>query len=179
MHVALELRAEELRRHHQAVLAVPRGQRPVGGIVLEGAARVLVEADDESDVVRAGLERAHRGDERGAAGRAAVLDVHEREPRRAEIGDHRVRVARVLAAAVRELHVGPRDAGVGERGAHGVHAHRQPAHAFVPPERMDPGADDRDLGAIAHGFPASASGTIRRSANRHSSSPGPLATRSR
>ena len=99
---------------------------------------MLVEADDEPDVVRAGLERAHRGDERRAAGRAAVLHVDEREPRRAEIGDHRVRVAGVLAAAVGELHVGPRDAGVGERRAHGVHAHRQPAHALVAPERVDP-----------------------------------------
>ena len=61
-----------------------------------------------ADVVRARLERAHRGDERRASGRAAVLDVHEREPRRAEVGDHRVGVARVLAAAVGELDVAPR-----------------------------------------------------------------------
>jgi hypothetical protein len=50
VHVALQLRAEELRRDHQADLAVPCRQRPVGRVVLERAARVLVEADDEPDV---------------------------------------------------------------------------------------------------------------------------------
>jgi hypothetical protein len=146
VHVALELRAEELGRHHEAVLAVPRRQRPVGRVVLEGAAGVLVETDDEADVVRAGLERADGRDERRAAGRASVLHVHERQARRAEVGHHRVGVPGVLAAAVRELHVGPHEPGIGERVARSMDAHREAADALVPAEGVDAGTDDRDAG---------------------------------
>ena len=125
--------------------AVPVGQRPVGGIVLESAARMLVEADDERHLGRARLERPNRRHERRAAGRAAVPDVDEREPGRAEVGHHRVGVAGVLAAAVGDLDVAPGDAGIGERAADRVDAHREAADAVVPPERVDPGSDDGDL----------------------------------
>ena len=106
---------------------------------------MLVEADDEADIVHARLERPHCGDERRASGRAAVLDVDERKPGRAEVGDHRVGVAAVLAAAVGELHVAPREPGVGERGADRVHAHRERGDPLVPTERVDPRTDDHDL----------------------------------
>ena len=145
MHVPLQLRPEELRRDHEPDLAVPRGQRPIGRIVLECAARVLVESDDEADLVRAGLQRLERGDERRAARRTAVLDVDERDACRAEIGDHGVGVAGVLAAAVRELDIVPRHTRVGERIARRVNAHRHPGHAFVATEGIDAGADDRNL----------------------------------
>ena len=81
VHVALELGAEELRRHHQPVLPVPPGQRPCLGVVLERAPGMLVEADDETDIVHARLERPHCGDQRRASGGASVLDVGERELR--------------------------------------------------------------------------------------------------
>ena len=84
VHVSLEFGSEELRRHHQPVLAVPLGKRPVRRVVLERAPRMLVEADDETDVVYARLERAHRGDERRASRGASVLHVGEREAGRAE-----------------------------------------------------------------------------------------------
>ena len=146
VHVALQLRPEELRRHHEPDPAVPVGQRPVGRVVLEGAPRMLVEPDDERHLGRSRLERADGGHERRAAGGAPVLDVDEREPGRPEIGHHRVGVARVLAAAVGDLDVAPGDARVAERCADRVNAHREPAHPFVTAERVDAGTDDRDLG---------------------------------
>ena len=49
-HVALDLHREELRREHQAGLAVPGADPPLLGQRVERARRVLVEADDERDL---------------------------------------------------------------------------------------------------------------------------------
>jgi hypothetical protein len=49
-HVALDLHREELRREHQAGLAVPGAKPPVLGQWVERAGRVLVEADHERDL---------------------------------------------------------------------------------------------------------------------------------
>ena len=53
-HVALDLHGEELRRQHQAGLAVPGADAPLLGQRVERAGRVLVEADDERDLGAAG-----------------------------------------------------------------------------------------------------------------------------
>ena len=77
-HVALDLHREELRGEHQAGLAVPGADPPLLGQRVERARRVLVEADHERDLRRAGREHRVRGGQRRPAGRAAVLDVDER-----------------------------------------------------------------------------------------------------
>ena len=115
VHVPLQLRAEELRRHHQAVRPYQSGSDQSAGSFWKAPRGCLSKPTTSADLGRARLERPHRGDERRAAGRAAVLDVDEREPGRPEVGDHRVGVAGVLAAAVGELDVAPGDAGVCER----------------------------------------------------------------
>src|SRR5581483_1893511 len=102
-----------------------------------------------ADVINARPERLVRRDEGRAAGRAAVGDVDERDPGGTEVGDHRVGVAGVVAAAVCKLDVAPRDAGVGEGATRCLDAHGEPAHSLVAAERVDPPADNRD-GGHAH-----------------------------
>ena len=111
-HVALDLHREELRGEHEAGLAVPGAEAPVLRQRVERARRVLVEADDERDLRRAGRQHRVRRGKRRPAGRAAVLDVDERHAGEAEHRHGRVGVARGVGAAGRELDVLPADAGV-------------------------------------------------------------------
>jgi hypothetical protein len=106
---------------------------------------VLVEADHRHEVRPARLQRAHRRGEGDAAGGAAVLHGRERHTGEAQPGDERVRFARDVAAADGEVHVGPADAGVGERASEGVLGHVQPADPLVPAEGMHARADHVDV----------------------------------
>ena len=83
----------------------------------------LLDAEHEHAVVLAGADRARRELQRGAAARAAGLDVDDRHAgaaraRRAPCGPTRRRRTRC-----RRTRPGTRVAGLGERGAHRVHAH--------------------------------------------------------
>ena len=115
VHVALDLQREELRGQHHPRLAVPAADAHRLGVGVERAPRVLVEADREAEVGRAGADRALGHREGAASGRAAVPHVDERQAGEAELVDEGVGVAAVAAAAERELGSLPRDAGVGER----------------------------------------------------------------
>src|SRR6202012_4693315 len=74
-HVALDLQAEELRRQHQPAFAVPGGQAERLRIGVEGATRMLVEAERDAEVELAGLYRPVSAEQGRAAGGAAVGDV--------------------------------------------------------------------------------------------------------
>ena len=63
-----------------------------------------------------------------------------------ELVDERVGVAAVPAAAERELHVVPADAGVGEREAGRVDGLLPAGDAVMAPERVDADPDDRHAG---------------------------------
>ena len=147
-HVALDLHREELRRQHQAGLAVPGADAPLLGQRVERARRVLVEADDQRDSALPGRQHRVRRDQRRAAGRAPVLDVDEGHAGEAEHGHGRVGVARGVGAAGGEVDLVPAQAGVGERGAGGVCGHLQAGDAGVAAERVDAEADDGDV--VAH-----------------------------
>ena len=75
--------------------------------------------------------------EGGAAARAAGLHVDDRHARARERAEHLVarRDAAVRRAA--ERGVEPGIAGLGQRGAHRVHAHGRVREPVEPPERMD------------------------------------------
>ena len=153
-HVALDLHREELRREHQAGLAVPGADAPLLGQRVERARRVLVEADDERDLGRAGGEHRVRGGQRRAAGRAAVLDVDERHAGEAEHRDRGVGVAGGVRAAGGEVDVLPADAGVARaRARAAIGGHLEAGHARVAAERVDAEADDGDVVAHSLGPP--------------------------
>ena len=143
-HVALDLHREELRREHQAGLAVPGVEAPVLGPRVERARRVLVEANDERGLRCAGGEHRVRGRERRAAGRAAVADVDERHAGEAEHRDGGVGVAPRVGAAGGELDVPPAEARVAERRARRDRGHVEPGDARVAAEGMDAHPDHRD-----------------------------------
>ena len=111
-HVALDLHREELRGEHEAGLAVPGAEAPVLRPRVERARWVLVEADDERELRRAGLEHGVRRRKRGPAGRAAVAHVDERHAGKPEYRHRGVGVAGGVGATGRELHVLPADARV-------------------------------------------------------------------
>ena len=81
-------------------------------------------------------------------GRAAVVDVGERDAGEAEQPGHRVGVVDLVAAAERELDVAPLDAGVGERGRI-ASAPISMRGLVEPAERVQPHADDGDV--VRHG----------------------------
>ena len=83
-HVALDLHREELGGEHQATLAVPGSDAPLLGQRVESPPWVLVEADHERDLRRAGHKHRVGSGERRAAGGASVLDVDERDACQAE-----------------------------------------------------------------------------------------------
>ena len=72
VHVAVDLHAEELRRQRQAAGAVPVAQPGRLRVHAERTALVLVEADGDAEVVDAGHDRVGGGEQRRAAGGAAV-----------------------------------------------------------------------------------------------------------
>ena len=143
--VALDLHREELRRQHHAGLAVPVAEPVLRRQRVERARRMLVEADRHADVVGAGADRAVGHRQRAAAGGAAVGHVDELDAGEPEVGDERVGVARGVAAAERELHVAPADAGVGQRGTGRDGALLTPADTVGPSERVHADADDGDV----------------------------------
>ena len=144
VHVALDLHAEELRREHQAGLAVPVADAVVGRHRIERAAWVLVEPDRHDDLGRAGAERVVRADQRAPAGGAAVGDVDERHAGEAEVRHERVGGAGRRRAAEGVLDVGPRDPGVGEGAPRRDRALLAPADR-VAAERVHADPDDGDV----------------------------------
>ena len=99
-------------------LAVPLGQSAQLGVGVEMAARMLVEADRDAEVVGTRLDDRGGHRERAAGRRAPVVHVDELDACEAELRDELVGLDRLLrarqgsgqAAAERELHVGPFDA---------------------------------------------------------------------
>ena len=146
-HVALDLHCEELGREHQPGLAVPLSEPPVLGQRIERAARMLVEAHHQREVGCARDEHRVRGGKRGASGGASVLHVDERDPGEPEGCHRRVGVTSCIRAAGCEVDLAPAHAGVGKGGPRGDRGHRQPGHAGMTPEGVDPRADDSDAHA--------------------------------
>ena len=143
VHVAVDLHPEELRGERQARAAVPvLAARPLDA---ERALLVLVEADGDAEVAGTGLDRVDRLRQRGAAGRAAVDDVGERQAGEPDPADHRVGGAAVHRAADGELHVGPLLTAVGERAAHRDDALVHARDAVVAAELVHPDSDDCDV----------------------------------
>ena len=97
----------------------------------------LLDAEDERAVVLAGPDRAGRELQRGAAARAAGLDVDDGQPRERQRAEHLVprRDAAVRGAAERRLE--RRVAGLLERGAYSVHSQVGRGAALEPSEGMD------------------------------------------
>ena len=147
-HVALQLHREELGGDHQAHFAIPVGQAIFGGHRVERAARVLVEAHRDADVILARRDRLPRADHRRATGGAAVADVDEGQAGQAQFVDQRVGVARGIRTAEAALHVGPVEPGIGQRLADRESALLQAGAAIGAAEGMDADADDID---ISHG----------------------------
>ena len=85
--------------------------------------------------------------EHARRGGASVVHVEERDARHAELVDDRVGVVDLVAAAERELHVPPLDAGVLHRQARRSGAHLDGGLAGEPAERVQTHPDDRDVGA--------------------------------
>ena len=143
--IPLRLDGEELRRQHHAGLAVPIAEPVLRRCGVEGAGRMLVEADRHPDVVvpRTDGPVGHR--QRRATGGAAVRDVDELDSREPEVGNQRVGVAGGVTASEGELDVAPLDAGVGEGSAGRDGALLASGHAFGPPEGVDADADDGDF----------------------------------
>ena len=148
VHVVVGLHAEELRGDELAVLGVPLGQRQLGRVVGERAARMLVQPDGDADVVLAEPDRVGGlldGRRRGGAG---VEDVGERDAGQADQPGHRVGVGHLVAAAEAELDVVPLDTRVVERELDRVGAHLH-GGLVEPAERVQPHADDGDV--VRHG----------------------------
>ena len=143
--VAVGLHAEELGGEVLAVLGIPARHPDQGGVLGEGAARVLVQADGDADVVVAQPDAVRA--RLGGAGRggAGVEHVGERDARQADHADDGVGVGDRPAAARGELDVLPLDAGVGDRGEDGVDAHLHRGLALEPAERMQSNTDDGDV----------------------------------
>lgn len=90
--VLVGLHAEELGGDELPVVGVPLRQRQLGGVVGEGTARMLVEADGNTDVVLAqpdGVGGLLDGAGRGGAG---VEHVGERDAGQADQAGHGVGV---------------------------------------------------------------------------------------
>ena len=152
VHVLVDLHPEELRRDELAELAVPRRARVEPRVGAERAGQVLVHADRDPEVVLAEPDRVRGERERARRGRAAVVDVGERDAGEPEQRDDRVGVVDLVAARERELDVAPLDAGVGERPPDRDRAHLDARHVAEPAERVQPHADDRDV--VTHAFPS-------------------------
>ena len=123
---------------------IPLRQRQLGGVVGERAARVLVQADGDADVVLAqpdGVGGLLNGTGRGGAG---VEHVGERDAGQPDQAGHRVGVGHLVAAAEAELDVLPLHTGVGQRGLDGLGAHLHRG-LVEPAERMQAHADDGDI----------------------------------
>ena len=117
------------------------------------AARVLVEADRDAEVVGTRLDDRCGQGERAAGRRAPVVHVDELDAGEAELRDELVGLDRLLragqgsrqAAAERELHVGPLDPGVAQRLAYRERPHVQARHSLEAAERVHSDADDGDV----------------------------------
>ena len=98
VHVLVDLHAEELRREELAELAVPRRARVQPRVGAERAGQVLVHADRDAEVVLAEADRVGGERQRARRGRAAVVDVGERDAGEPEQRDDRVGVVDLVAA---------------------------------------------------------------------------------
>ena len=103
--------------------------------------------DGQGDLGGAGPDRVDRRHQRAAPGGAAVLDVGERDPGQAEVGDQGVRQAGPVAAAEGDLDVGPLEPGVAQRGLDGLEAELAPGELRLPAEPGQARPDDGDAGA--------------------------------
>ncbi|MNF64101.1 hypothetical protein D3C84_458240 [compost metagenome] len=154
--VALGLQGEELGGQHQAGFAVPVLQAPVRRLRVEGAARVLVEADRHADLGHATAQRGNHAGQGAAAGGAAVGHVDERDAGQPEVVGQRVGIAAILAATVGHTDLMPLDSCVLEGLAHGIGALGLAAQAVGAPEGVQADTDDGDI--FHHASPSAASG---------------------
>jgi hypothetical protein len=145
MHVAVDLHAEELRGQEQAHVAVPGRAGVVARLGRERTGVVLVHAHDEADLVLAEADRLARHGEGAARGGAAVVHVRELDAGQAKFRHQRVRLVDLVAAADRELHVGPGKARIGQCRPGRIGAHGQRALAGEPAERVQADSDDRHV----------------------------------
>ncbi len=103
---------------------------------------VLVHADRDADVVFARADAVGRQLKRGRRSGAAVVNVHERDAGAPQPAKHGIGIIYLEAAAESELHVGPRDASVGERGAGGFGGHVDRRLVAKATERVNTYAKD-------------------------------------
>jgi hypothetical protein len=147
--VVVGLHAEELGGDELPVLGVPLRQRELGRIVGKGAARMLVQADGDADVVLAQPDGVSRLLDGGGRSRAGVEDIGEGDAGEPDQPRHRVRVGHLVAAAETELDVLPLHACVGQRELDrlGAHLHGGLVEAA---ERVQAHADDGDVVHLAN-----------------------------
>ena len=115
--IMVGLDTKELGGDELPVLRVPLRQRQLGGVVGEGATRVLVQADGYADVVLAqpdGVGGLLDGTGRGGTG---VEHVGERDTGEPDQPGDRIGVGYLVATAEAELDVFPLDTGVGRARA--------------------------------------------------------------
>lgn len=136
MGVAVGLHAEELGGQVLAVLGVPPGHPDKRRVLGESAARVLVEADRDTDVVVAGADAVRA--RLGGAGRggAGVEHAGERDAGESHHRHDGVRVGDRPAAADGELDVFPLDTRVGHGREDRLGPHLHGGLALEATERM-------------------------------------------
>jgi hypothetical protein len=140
--VAVGLHAEELGGEVLPVLGVPGRHSHKRGVLGERAARMLVQADGDADVVVAQPDSIGTRLGGTARRRARVEHVGEGNSCQSHHADDRVGVAHRPAAAGRELDVLPLHTGVGDRGEDRIDAHLHRGLAFEASERVQADADD-------------------------------------
>ena len=165
--VAVGVHPEELGRDVLPVLAVPLGQREVGGVADERAPRVLVHPERDRHVGASGSDGVGRGLDGGGRGRTGVEHVGEGDAAEADQVGHRVGVGDRVASPHAELDVAPGHAGVGQGELDGVGGHRHRRLVAEPSERVEAHADDRH---VVHDAPPSVAVTGAK-ANMRTSSP--------
>ena len=145
VHVPVDLHAEELGGEELPVLGVPRGDADHGGIGGEGTAGVLVHADRDAELVLPVPDGVGGLPQRGRGGGAPVVDVHVGDTRQPQEIDAGIRHPDRVAAAERELDIGPFDTGIGQGQVHGVGSHFHGRLVAEPPEGVEADTDDRNV----------------------------------
>ncbi len=166
-----DLHPEELRGEEVAELAVPRGAGVQARVGAECTREVLVHADGEAEVVLAQPDRVGGQREHARRGRAAVVDVGERNPGQPQERDDRVRVVDLVAPGERELDVAPLHARVREGTTDGDRPHVDPRPIPEAAERMEPHSHDRDVHFLSSSLAFTRPSPLRRPAGMRTSRP--------
>ena len=106
---------------------------------------MLVGADGDADVEAAEPDGGHGMVDGARRGRARVEHVGERDAGEPEQTGDRVELGGLPAATDRELHIAPRDAGIGEGVLDGVGRHLERRLLPEAAEGVQPDADDRNV----------------------------------